>query len=175
MWQIVVFYTLLWLGTNNIFYKDVIINYEKIANWEDEFIPRFVEDNIVLSPSNYSEHKGYTHNFSENNLKNNIHTAILDSNKSQSDFLSGCIFSNINETYYNPILKLISIVNNLANNNGEKTEHLIMYSANSHPIYLNDWEDKHYFTRAFLTLFIFRNGGYLEKQKTAILLQVWAK
>ena len=49
-----------------------------MANWEDEFVPRSVEDNNVLSPSDHSKHQGYTHDLSEDNLENDIHTAISD-------------------------------------------------------------------------------------------------
>lgn len=86
---------MLWLGPNNILYKDIIINYEEIANCEDEFVPRYVKDNIVLSLSDYFKHKSYTHNFSQNNLKNNMYTAISNYKKLQSDFLNRCVFSDI--------------------------------------------------------------------------------
>ncbi len=175
MRRVVVLHALLWLGAKNILYKDVIINLEEMANWEDEFVPRSIKDNIVLSPSNHSEHKGYTHDLSEDNLENDMHTTISDYNKSQSGLLSECIFSNIDGTHYHPILKLIFMVNNLTNDNGEKTEPLIIYSANSHPTYLNDWEDEHYFTGAFPTMFPFGDNRHLAKCKTAISLQVWVK
>ncbi len=167
MWQIIVFHALLWLDANNILYKDVIINYEEMANWKDEFN---FKDNIVLSPSDHSKHKGYTHDFSEDNLENNMHAAISDCNKSQLYLLSRCVFSNIDGTRYYPILKLISTMNNLANDNGEKTEPLIVYSTNSHLTYLDDWEDEHYFIGAFPTLIPFRDGGQLAKHKKAISL-----
>ena len=35
---------------DNILYKDVIINHDEMANWEDEFLPKSIEDNIILSP-----------------------------------------------------------------------------------------------------------------------------
>lgn len=66
-----------------------------------------------------------------------MYTAILDCNKLQSGFFSRYIFGNINKMRYHLILKLISVVNNLANNNVEKTKSMIIYNANSHPIYLN--------------------------------------
>ncbi len=77
--------------------------------------------------------------------------------------------------HHHPVLKLISVLNSLANDNGEKTEPLIVYNANGYPTCLNDWGDEHYFTRAFPTLFPFGDGGHLVKRKTAISLQVWAK
>ncbi len=109
-----------------------------MANWEDEFVPRFVKDNIVLSPSDHFEHKGYMHDFSEDNLENNMHAIISDCNELQSGLLSRYILSNIDETHHRPVLKLIFAVNNLTNDDSEKTEPLTMYSANDHPTYLND-------------------------------------
>lgn len=52
-----------------------------MAYWENEFVSRSIKDNIIFSLSNYSKHKGYMHNLSENNLENNMHATILDSNK----------------------------------------------------------------------------------------------
>ncbi len=132
MWRVVVFYALFWLGANNILYKDVIINHEEIANWEDEFVSRSVKDNIILSLSDHSEHKSYTHDLSEDNLVNDMYVAISDWNKLQSGLFSGCLFTDIDGIHHHPILKLIFAVNNLANNNDEKTKPLIVYSANGH-------------------------------------------
>ena len=185
--RIVVLHALLWLGVNNILYKDVVINHEEMANWEDEFVPRSVEDNIVLSPSDHSEHQGYTHDLSEDNLENDMHAAISDSwdsgckdgsNESQSQLVSGCVFSDIDGTRHHPVLKLISAVHNLGrstNDDAEETEPLIVYSSDGRPSCLNDWEDEHYFTGAFPTLFPFGDGGHLTKRKTAISLKAWAK
>ena len=82
MRRVVVFYILLWLGANNILYKDVIINHEEMANWKDEFIPKSVKSNIVLSPSDYFKHKGYMHDLNQDNLQNNMHATISHCNKS---------------------------------------------------------------------------------------------
>ena len=102
-----------------------------------------------------------------------MHAAILNYNKLQSGFLSKCVFSNIDRTHHHSVLKLIFAINNLANDNGKKTLLLIVYNAKDHPICLNDWEDEHYFTREFLMLFLFRDGGHLVKCQTVISLQVW--
>ena len=125
-----------------------------------------------MSPSDHSEYKDYTHNLNENNLENDIHIAISDCYKSQSGFLSGCVFSNIDGMCHYLVLKLISMVNNLTNDNDKKTKPLIMYNTNSYLKYLNDWENEYYFIRIFLTLFPFGDGKYLVKRKMAILLQV---
>lgn len=71
---------------------------------------------------------------------------------------------------YHLVLKLIFIVNNLTNNNAEKTKPLIVYNTNGHPTCLNNEKHEHYFTGVFLTLFPFGDGGYLAKYKITISL-----
>lgn len=71
---------------------------------EDNFVSGSVENHIVLSLSNYFKYQGYIYNLSKNNLENGMHAAISDfrdygykneCNKLQSQFLSRCVFSNI--------------------------------------------------------------------------------
>lgn len=109
-----------------------------MINWEDEFIPISVKNNIGLSSSNYFKHKDYTYDLSQNNIKNHIHVAILDCNKSQSSLVSRYIFSNIDRIYNYPVLKLTFTVYNFSNNNTDKSKSLIIYSNNTYPQYLND-------------------------------------
>lgn len=99
-----------------------------------------------------------------------MYTTILSYNKLQLGLLSRCVFIDINRMRYHPILKIISTIHNLININIEKTKLLILYSSNSHFTCLNNWQNKYYFIRAFLTLFLFGDGKYLMKHKTAILL-----
>lgn len=140
-----------------------------MANWKNEFVPWSVKDNIILSSSNYSKHKSYIYDLSQDNIKNNIRAAILDCNKLELGFFSKCIFNNIDRICYHFVLKLIFTINNFTNNNTEETKSLIIYSSNSHPIYLNNWQDIYYFIELFLTLFLFSGDGrYLVKCKTAI-------
>lgn len=72
------------------------------------------------------------------NLENDMYVAISDYYKLHSDLLSKYVFNNINGTRHYPILKFISMINKLANDNTEKTKPLIIYSTNGQPIYLND-------------------------------------
>lgn len=71
-------------------------------------------------------------------------------------------------------MKLISIIHNLTNGNAEINQFLIIFNANGHSTYLNDWQDEHYFIRSFTTLFLYGDGGHLAKWKTIISLQSWA-
>lgn len=45
------------------------------------------------------------------------------------------------------------------NDNAKKMESLIIYSSDGCPTYLNNWQDKHYFIRTFLILFLFEDSG----------------
>lgn len=109
-----------------------------MTDWEDEFVPRSIKDNIILSLSDYFKYKDYMYNLSENNLKNNMYAAISNYNKLQLDLFNGYVFSDIDRMRHYPILKLIFAINNLANDNGEKTKPLIVYNANDLLICLND-------------------------------------
>lgn len=119
-------------------YKNIIIHFKLIANWEHKFVPKSLKDNIILSPSDYFKYKGFIYNLNQDNLENNIYIIISNYNKSLSSLLSRYVFSNINGTCHHPVLKLISVLNNFMNNNSEKTKSLIIYSVNDYPIYLND-------------------------------------
>lgn len=175
MRQLVIFHTMLWLDTNNILYKDIIIYHQKMSNWEDEFVFKSIDDNIVLSASDYSNHKGYMHNLSRNNLENDMYIVISESNKLQSGLISRYVFTNIDRIRHHLFLKLISVVYNLTNSNIKTTKPFIIYNTNSHPISLNNLKDKHYFKRLFSTLFLYRDSQYLTKQKIVISLQTWEK
>ena len=62
--------------------------------------------------------------------------------------------------------------NRSINNNLEVMKSLIIYNFDSHLICLNNWQDKYYFTKAFLILFLFRDNKHLIKYKIVILLKV---
>ena len=81
-------------------------------------------------------------------------------NHSQN-FIINIFLNNINKMHYYLILKLIFIIYNLSrliNNNAEIIKLLILYNFDSHFIYLNNWQDKHYFIKAFLILFLFKDS-----------------
>lgn len=114
-----------------------------MESWEEVFISKSDEDNIILSLSDYSELQGYIYNLSEDNLKNNMHITISDfwnsgckngCNKLQSQLFNECVFSIINKTHYYSILKLVSVVPNLnrsTNDNAEAMEAYIIYNSDS--------------------------------------------
>ena len=42
-------------------------------------------------------------------------------------------------------------------------------------VLLNDWEDPHFFTSAFPSLFLFGTRSHLEQQKKLMFSETWAK
>lgn len=52
-----------------------------MVNWEDKFVFRLIEDNIVMSPFPPSKHENYMHNFGKDNLENNMYSMISNNNK----------------------------------------------------------------------------------------------
>ena len=54
-----------------------------------------------------------------------MHIIIWDCNKFYLSLFSEYIFNNIDKMHYHPVLKLISLVNNLTNDNAEKLSLLL--------------------------------------------------
>ncbi len=67
---------------------------------------------------NSSEREGYGANLAENNEENNLHHAIGSAGINESGILSGCIYTDVNESRQNLYLKLIFAIHNLSNDNG---------------------------------------------------------
>lgn len=109
--------TLLWLKKKNIFYKDIIINYQELDNQEDKFIPTGISFEVLQYDPNYEEQEGYSANFSRvDNYKNELYH-ILDSARINTDgILSNCLYTNADDTQMHSILKLLSVVINFKNN-----------------------------------------------------------
>lgn len=129
-----------------------------------------VGNNIVLNLSHHLKYKSYTHDLSELIFENDMHATILDSNKLESDFLSRCVFVDIDKTQYYPISKLISALYNVINGNIKVTKLLILYNIYGYSTHLNDLQDEYYFTGSFLILFFYGDGKYLARYKTVIIL-----
>lgn len=71
----------------------------------------------------------------------------------------------------NPTLKLLFAIDNInsiitaASDTGVL---IITCHSKSCFILLNNWEDSFYFPTTFLTLFLFRNGGYLRNRQQLV-------
>ena len=72
--------------------------------------------------------------------------------------LSGCIYTNTNESRQNRYLKLISAIYNFSNDNGAEDHNNEMRPVISYNLYgkrkpLNDWDNPNFFPIAFSVLF----------------------
>lgn len=94
-------------------YQNVVINHDILLSISDEFIPEGISSRIVIIADNSFERKGYRANLAKNNEENDLHYAIGSADINESGILNGCIYTDINESRQNLILKLISAIHNL--------------------------------------------------------------
>lgn len=70
--------------------------------------------------------------------------------------LSGCLYTDANNTCINPVMKLLSTITNYKTStilNKYVNLLVLTYRNNGYSIFLNDWKDSNYFTAVFLTEF----------------------
>ncbi len=106
-----------WLRINNPLYRNVVINHDMLLSMPDEFISKSILSRVVVIEDDSSERKGYGANLAENNEENDLHHAIGSGDINESGILSGCIYTDVNESRQNLYLKLISTIHNLSNDN----------------------------------------------------------
>ncbi len=109
----------------------------------DEFISKGISLRVIVMENDSSERKGYKTNLAENNEENNLHHVIGSADINESGILSGCIYTDINESRQNSYLKLISAIHNLSNDNGaedhnDETMPVISYNLHGDEKLLND-------------------------------------
>lgn len=83
----------------------------------DEFISWNISSRVVIMEENSSECEGYGANLTKNNKENNLYHAIRSVNINEFGILSGCIYTDVNESRENLYLNLIPFIHNLSNDN----------------------------------------------------------
>ena len=166
-----------WLKINNPVYYNIGINYSLLQDWEEEFIPQGLLDQVVHCEPDNSERDSYAVPSNGENFENDLDHAITEAGIEGDAIQTGCVYSDIDDNRQNPTLKLLSAIDNT--NSGTNPSHdahpAISYQAKGQLIPLNDWENPHYFTAAFPTLFPFGDGGHIEKRSRPLSIQAWAK
>ena len=97
-------------------------------------------------------------------------------------FLGDCFYTDANDTWMYPTMKLVSAITNYQNE-AAFNEHLdlpvLTYINNGHSTLLNDWDNPNYFLAAILTLLFFGIGGHFaindRSKKSEVLSKAWAK
>ena len=173
---------LLWLKENNPLYGNLTINYQELESWDDEFIPAGISSRVLLFDPVQEERGGYAADLHTDNFENELHHAVDSGGLNDTGFLSGCLYTDANDTRTHPTMKLVSAVTNYKNK-AALNEHMdlpvLTYINNGRSTPLNDWNNPNYFTAAFPTLFPFGIGGHLATKdcprKTKVSLEAWAK
>src|SRR5436190_4665185 len=84
-----------YLVQHNPLYQDLTINHEIMNNWNDNFIPSEIRENIIcLENSDHHEREGYTAELRVGNYENDLHAAQDDnSTNGHENFLSGSVYT----------------------------------------------------------------------------------
>ncbi len=156
-----------------------------LSGMPDQFISEDILSREVIIENNISERKDYGIDLSKNNNENDLHHAIGSESINELGILSGCIYTDVNESRQNPYHKSISAIHNLYNdsaldNNGVEDycvepPLVITYNLQDNRKSLNDWDNPNFFSIAFLALFPYGDDGHIAPQSTKVSLQVWAK
>lgn len=102
-----------WLRVNNPLYGAMKINYHLLDIWDDEFISSSITNNVANYNFKYYKRWGYVADLCKNNNENDSHAAIADTKIEGDHIHSGCIYKNIDDGRQNPILRLLSAINNI--------------------------------------------------------------
>ncbi len=64
----------------------------------NEFISGGISSRVIVMKNDSSERKGFEANLAENNEENNLHHVIGSAGINESGILSGCIYTDVNES-----------------------------------------------------------------------------
>lgn len=186
-----------YLVQNNHLYHDLAINHSMMESWPADFIPPEITNNITcLESPDHHEREGYTVSLEGGNYENDFHAA-QDSAFQSNDhdpFLTGSIYTDINGERINPNIQMIDallgvITGNTCNADEEtptvddisdrhqcrkKNIQIISYAIRGQATLMSSWENPHYFTGAFPTLFPTGLGGHLEQRPVPVSLASFA-
>lgn len=81
--------------------------------WKNKFILQKITDYLMLYNSNSQEKEDYAALLYDDNFENNFNDTIAKTKIKADPLYSGCVYSDINDKNQNPILKLLSAINNI--------------------------------------------------------------
>jgi len=160
-------------------------------DWSDEFIPSEIHDKIIcLGSSDHHEREGYTVSLQTGNYENDLHGAQDEHFDTDGQaFISGSVYTDVNGERQDLSARMIDTLREVVIRNGcgtgesaptaEDVLHepgrreampTISYAIRGQSALMNSWEDPHYFTAAFSTLFPTGAGGHQDKRAVAVSL-----
>ena len=187
-----------YLVEHNHLYHDIRINDTMMEGWADEFIPPEITDNITyLENPDHHEREGYTISLQCGNYETDLQAAQDEAfHVNDNDpFVTGSVYTDVNGERTDPNLRLIDgllgVITGKSSQVEERTmpatdesdeiEHrqrdlpTISYAIRGQATLMNSWEDPHYFTGAFPTLFPSGLGGHQDQRPVPVSLTAFAQ
>ena len=186
-----------YLVQHNHLYHDLTINHAMIEGWADEFVPPEIADNVIcLAEPDHGEREGYTVSLESGNYENDLHAAHDEAfhPDERDPLLTGSICIDVNGERTNPDIPKIDALLRVVTGNtsqadttraaaednpddlghGHREVPVISYSIRGQAALMNSWENPHYFTGAFPTLFPNGLGGHRDQRPKAVSLSAFA-
>jgi hypothetical protein len=170
-----------------------------IEDWADEFVPPEIADNIIcIDNPDHHEREGYTVSLQSGNYENDLHSAqdeAFDTNNNDP-FITGSVYTDVNGERTDPTLRLIDSLLGVVTGNSSRVDEFtqaaddsheyehtqmqknlptISYNIRGQATLMSSWENPHYFTGAFPTLFPNGLGGHLDKRSVPVSLTAFAQ
>jgi hypothetical protein len=178
-----------YLVQNNPVYKDVTINRNMIESWDNDFVPPEIANNILhATHSDHHEREGYTVGLQAGNLENEFQAA---QDADDAPFITGSVYTDVNGERRDPNVPMIDALLGMVTDRSNPTDQTmppatanrpdrrnvptIAYGIQGPTVLLNHWEDPHFFTGAFPTLFPNGTGGHLDDREIPVSLEAYAE
>ena len=170
-----------WLRQNNPLYYNITINLDFLQEWEDEFVPTGIADEVLHCKADSTEKQGYAADLETDNFEDDLQQAIDDAGLNAVGMTGGCLYidvDNIREHLTSKLLSAVANKNMLDESTGTDVPPLT-YRTKRHAIPLNDWDDSSFFPATFPALFPTGVGEHISDnshvQKVPVSLEAWAK
>jgi Domain of unknown function (DUF6570) len=187
-----------YLVRHNHLYRDLNVNHAMMDSWHGDFIPPEIRDNIIcLESSDHREREGYTVSLQTGNYENDLHAAqdaLFDADDHEA-LISGSVYTDVNGERQDPNARMIDTLREVVSRNRCGTDgnvpstedvidepvhrrgtmRTISYAIRGQSALINSWEDPHYFTAAFPTLFPTGTGGHQDKRTVPLSLTAFAE
>jgi hypothetical protein len=167
-----------------------------IDDWDDDFIPSELQDNIVcLDQFDQHQREGYTVNLHQGNYENDFQAAQAGARPNPVDaepLISGSVSIDINGERQNTDIRTLDTLLNVMSRGSSdfldvgstNLKHrrpfhqekipLLAYTLRGRTGLVSHWTDPCYFTAAFPTLFPTGTGGHLDDRPIPLSLAAFA-
>jgi len=190
------------LAQHNHLYRDITINRTMTDAWPSEFVPPEIAESIIhLDDPDHHEREGYTISLQTGNYENDFQAAQDEAflANDSDPFVTGSVYTDVNGERTDPNLRLIDALLGVVTGNtrwtdegddgyqpahgSDEPEHVhrqrdlptISYAIHGQATLMSSWEDPHYFTGAFPTLFPSGVGGHQDERPVPVSINAFAQ